>query len=138
MVNHGEPGEPADVEYLAPHQVEDMGPHHMDPAAVPLPLRVGAEQAEVLVVSADKQGGKGLVLQPVQLASVRLLPGPYTPKIASDDHTVVPIHPRQLGIIPCCEPLKIAVGIACDPDAHLEPPLSAFFCSTNDTTVSGQ
>ena len=124
---HGEPGESADLEYLAPHQVEDMGTHHMDPAAVPLPLRAGAEQGEILVVSADKQGGKGLVLQPVQLVSVNLFPGPYTPKIASDDHEVVPIHPLQLGKIPCGEPLKITVGVACDPDAHLVQPLSVFF-----------
>ena len=40
---HGKPGESADVEYLAPHQVEDMRPHHVDPAAVPFLLRIDVE-----------------------------------------------------------------------------------------------
>ena len=41
--DHGEPGEPTDLEHLPPHQLEDMGPHHMDPAAVPFLLRIGVE-----------------------------------------------------------------------------------------------
>ena len=110
----------------------------MDSAAVPFPLRVRVQQAEVFMISIHKQGGKGLVLQPVQLVSIHLLPGPHAAKITRDDHAVISTHSLQMGKILCSEPMKITVGIACDPDAHLVPLLLCQCSSTDDTTMLAQ
>ena len=108
---HGEPGESTDVEDLPPHQVEDVGPHHMDAPAVPLLLGAGVEQGEVFMVAIHEQGGEGLGLQPVQLVSVRLFATPYATEVPGQDHAVIPVHPLQLGEVPCGEPLEIPVTI---------------------------
>lgn len=86
---HGEPGEPVDDVYLSPHQMEDMGPHLVNPAAAPLLPRVGVQQIEVLVVPIHEQGGKRTILQPVQVVAVRLLPGPARCKVRSPSFPAV-------------------------------------------------
>ena len=121
---HGEPGESANLEHLTSHQMKDVGPHHMDFTTMPLLLGVGIQEVEVFVVTADKQGSKGLVLQPVQFVPVRLLSSPHPTEISRDDHAVLPVHPFQSGKVLCGEPLKIAMSIARDPDAHIVPLLS--------------
>lgn len=89
----GEPSEPIDVKYLAPHEVEDMGPHHMDAPAVPLLQGVGVQQGAVLVLPVHEQGGERLGLQPVQLAPICLLPGhtpPWPPQIIMQSSRRIP------------------------------------------------
>ena len=57
---HGEPGESSNVGDLAAHEVENMGPHHMDAPTVPLLLGIGIQQVGVLVIAVHEQGGKPL------------------------------------------------------------------------------
>lgn len=45
---HGEPGQPTELIDLSAHQMEDVFPHRVDPAAAPPLLREGVEQGEVV------------------------------------------------------------------------------------------
>ncbi|WP_140402116.1 hypothetical protein [Flavonifractor sp. An306] len=79
---HGEEEVSLQVKDLPAHQVDHMRPDSLNLSAVPFLCRIFSQQVEVFMVAADEQGGKGQILQPVQIPLLLLAPIPYAAKIS--------------------------------------------------------
>ena len=115
---HGEECVSFDVKDLPTHEVQHMGPYFMDPASVPQPFRQRVQHGKVLVVPIQEGSRKRLVLQPVQPILLRGCSTPESSKVACDDYHVLAVHLFLLREVFHPKPLKSAVCIACDIDAH--------------------
>ena len=73
---HGEEAVPVQQEDLPSHQVKDMGPDGLCPAAVPVFHRIPGQRVIVLMVPADEGHRERKALQPVQ---GRVIPGVSKP-----------------------------------------------------------
>ena len=110
---HGEPGEPAEGKDLAPHEMQDVLPHFVDPPALPPALRHSVQKAEILMVPVHEQSCKRFLIEPVQPVLVLGAAVPQPAEVAGNDDIILAGHFFLLGKIFAAEPLEIAVGVAC-------------------------